>query len=384
MDSWISNEVRPYVGLEVTQPYWDLVEIKQGYYVYFDGDVIRKRISCLPLSYSEEDVEVGTRDRAIVLPKTSRGKEKKLNYTSVSGFKAEGVTFSAGIRSHDAQCYITAYNSRNSVNLPFSGYKELKTKEEIIVWLQQFPTTVPVDYDKKIDRLKNMKNQRYHAMPGDIFRVELDMHTDGYVLVIGNLRQMEKDGLFSEESIWRSVMTMPLFVRPYLWKTTDRSPSIQNILAAPLSETTRIVMDDSFMRGGYELAYHKELEEEDIVFPVGYGPSLGLAEERIYRLSWGLGTVYKPDQDTSFKLNRNFLNHGAYSGLSEDCFGPPEGRMWEKTLTHPQYQKEWVQALAEFGFPEDITYDEFCKQTGALTRSEYIGYVKNQIYWLNK
>ncbi|MNC60533.1 hypothetical protein D3C75_1104170 [compost metagenome] len=94
--------------------------------------------------------------------------------------------------------------------------------------------------------------------------------------------------------------------------------------------------------------------------------------------------MYKPDQDTGFKLNRNFLNHGAYSGLQEDCFGPPEARMWEKTLTHPQYQKEWVQALAEFGFSENITYDEFCKHTGALTRSEYIDYVRKQIFWLNR
>lgn len=236
MESWLTNEIRPYVGLKVIEPHWDLIKIKQGYSVYFDGDVIRKRISCSALAYSEDDVEIQTRERTLIVPKTSRGKEKKLNYTSVSGFKAEGVSFSAGISSHDEQCHITARNSRNSVELPFSGYQQLKTKEEIVSWLEQFPTTVPVDYDKKIDRLKNMKNQRYDAVPGDIFRVEIDMHTDGYVLVIGNLRQMEKDKLFSEESIWRSVMTMPLFVRPFLWKTTDRSPSWDNILAAPLSE----------------------------------------------------------------------------------------------------------------------------------------------------
>lgn len=375
MERWLTNEIRPYVGLEVIEPHWDLIEIKQGYSVYFDGYVIRKRISGSALSYSEADVEIQTRERRLIVPKTSRGKEKKLNYTSVSGFKAKGVSFSAGISSHDEQCHITARNSRNSVELPFSGYQQLKTKEEIVSWLQQFPTTVPVDYDKKIDRLKNMKNQRYDAVPGDIFRVEIDMHTDGYVLVIGNLRQMEKDNLFSEESVWRSVMTMPLFVRPFLWKTTDRSPSLDNILAAPLSETTVIVMDDNFMRGGYELAYHKELEEDDIVFPIGYGPATAPEKDRIYRLSWGLGTSFKSDADTSYKTGWKFLNHGVYSGIVEDWFGSPAERMWDKTLTHPQYEKEWIQALTEFGFPENITYDEFCIKTGTLTRAEYIEYV---------
>ena len=88
--------------------------------------------------------------------------KKKLNYTSVSSLKAEGVTFSAGIKSHDGQGYVTAYNSRNSMNLPFSGYEHLTSKEEIVTWLAHFPTTIPPDYEQKLNRLKYMKN---HAVP---------------------------------------------------------------------------------------------------------------------------------------------------------------------------------------------------------------------------
>lgn len=129
------------------------------------------------------------------------------------------------------------------------------------------------------------------------------------------------------------------------------------------------------MRGGYELAYHKELEEDDIVFPIGYGPTTDPEKDRIYRLSWGLGTSFKSHADTSFKTGWEFLNHGAYFGIVEDWFGSPAEQMWDKTLTHPQYEKEWIQALTEFGFSEDITYDEFCIKTGTLTRAEYIEYV---------
>ncbi|KAA8783991.1 hypothetical protein ABIE27_000964 [Paenibacillus sp. 4624] len=378
MDAWLSNENRAYVGLEPVESHWDRVDIKKGYYVYFDGDVIRKRISSLPESYVEEDVYIEVRDRQFVVPKTSRGKEKNLTYTTVSGFKAEGVTFSAGISPYDGKSYVTAYNKRNSVSLPISDCSHMTSKAEIISWLEHFPGTVPDDYGRKLDRLKNMPNQRYQAVPGDIFRVELDLHTDGYVLVIGNLRQMEKDHLFSEQSIWRSVMTMPLFVRPFLWKTTERSPSLEDILAAPMSETTRIVMDDFFFRGGYEFVYHKPLEEEDILFPIGYGPTTSVTNERVVRLSWGLGTLHKPEEQTPFRLERNFMNHGACSGLTTECFGPPSERMHEKDLAHPQYAKERKQALAEFGLSEDITYDEFCQKTGAMTRLQYIDYVKRK------
>lgn len=76
MNSWLTNALRPYFGLEVLEEHWDVVEIKEGYFICVDGDVIRKRISSTEDTYGETDVEIFTRDRAFVLPKTARGKEK--------------------------------------------------------------------------------------------------------------------------------------------------------------------------------------------------------------------------------------------------------------------------------------------------------------------
>ncbi|KAF6570542.1 immunity 26/phosphotriesterase HocA family protein [Paenibacillus polymyxa] len=375
MNSWLTNALRPYFGLETLEEHWDVVEIKEGYFICMDGDVIRKRISSKEDAYGEADVEIFTRDRAFVLPKTARGKEKKLNYTSVSSITAEGVSFSAGIRRDRNISYVTAVNSKTGVRLPITGCEHLHSKEEIIDWLQRYPSLVPNDYDRKVERLKHMKNLRYKTIPGDIFRVEIDLFTDGYVLVVGDLRQMQKDQLFAKESIWNSVMTMPLFVRPYLCTSRDRSITLESITAAPLSDTTWIVMDDSFMRGSYERIGHKALAEEDIVFPMGYGSSIDSSKERIYRLSWGTGTISKPEEKTVFKSSRELLNNGVYSGVIADCFGPWEEREWHHTLDNPLYREERRKALAEFGFPEDISYDEFNRQTGGLTRSEYLAYL---------
>ena len=82
-------------------------------------------------------------------------------------------------------------------------------------------------------------------------------------------------------------MTMPLFVRPYLLTTTERLPSLEEIISAPLAPQTHIVMDDHFMRGCYEKIGHKMLTESDIVFPMGYGVTLNYGKEPRYRLSWG-------------------------------------------------------------------------------------------------
>jgi len=376
-NSWLTNALRPFFGLLPMKEEWDILQIREGYFVCMDGDIIRKRISVSEQSYQEDDVHIPTRNREIIPPLTARGKEKKMNYTHISAIKAEGIIFSAGVRAGQHPVgYVMARNPRTYISLPLGNVRDLTCKEEIIRWLQVFPSHLPADYNLKLDRLKIMKSLRYKTVPGDIFRVEIDLFTDGYVLVVGDLRQMQKDGLFAEDSLWNNVMTMPLFIRTYLFKTTDRSPSLEEITSAPLSEKAWIVMDDHFMRGGYEKVGHKPLTEADILLPIGYGRTINYGEETRYRLSWGTGTVSKTEQDTSFKSDTRFSNYGVSASVSDDWFNPVgERRASSNSLDHPLYYAERNLVLAEFGFPENITYDEFNRQTGGLTRAEYLDYL---------
>ncbi|AYH01764.1 hypothetical protein F6Q07_01875 [Pectobacterium parmentieri] len=376
INSWMQEALRPYFGLEPLSTEWDILSIRDGYFICFDGDTIRKRITVTELNYQEEDVIIHTRGREVILPRTSRGKEKKLTYTSVSSVMADGIVFSAGIRTLNSGSdgYITASNYRNSIQLPLPECRRLASKEEIVDWLQAYPERLPADYAHKLERLMHMKNQQHKTVPGDIFRVEIDLHTDGYVLVIGNLRQMQKDELFAEHSIWNDVMTMPLFVRPYLFRTTERNPALSEIVASPLSEKCWIVMDNAFLRGNYEFVGSKMLVEEDILFPVGYGPSI-TAQKSDYRLSWGPSSISKASQDTVFKAQRRYMNNGAYSCVSADCFGDSGFPDWDKTLGNPERREVWEQVLAEFGFPPETTYDAFAQHTGGMTRAAYSTYV---------
>ncbi|MCE9730168.1 hypothetical protein A6301_02510 [Pectobacterium sp. IFB5596] len=378
MNSWMQEALRPYFGLEPLAAEWDILTVRDGYFICFEGDTIRKRITATALNYQEEDVIIHTRGREVILPRTSRGKEKKLTYTSVSSVMADGIVFSAGIRTLNSgnYGYINASNHRNSIRLPLPECRDLTSKEEIVDWLNSYRERLPVDYENKLERLRSMKNQQHKTIPGDIFRVEIDLHTDGYVLVIGNLRQMQKDELFAEHSIWHDVMTMPLFVRPYLFRTTERNPALSEIMASPLSEKCWIVMDDAFLRGNYQYVGSKILAEEDILFPVGYGSSISV-HKNDYRLSWGPSSISKAGQDTALKAERNYINNGAYSSVSADCFverGFPDR---DKTLLNPKHREVWEQVLAEFGFPPETTYDAFAQHTGGMTRAAYLAYVAN-------
>ncbi|AWB47098.1 hypothetical protein DCC85_21800 [Paenibacillus sp. CAA11] len=372
---WLSNCLRPYFGLELLAEGWDVVELKPGYFICFEGDTLMKIISVTSGSYLEKDVQIATRSREFVLPKTAKGKEKKLNYTSISSQKASGVIFSAGIAAHNGKGYVAAHNPNNSVRLPITGCEDFTLPEDIRGWLAQYPQLLPPDYDQKVERLKHMKKKQVHAKPGDIFRVEMDLWTDGYVLVIGDLRRMQKDKLFTEDSIWNDVMTMPLFVRPYIYQTTNRQPGLKEITSAPLSDNTLIVMDDNFLRGDYEKVGEKDLTEEDIAFPIGYGFSIDQRKERIYRLSWGTGTVCKPESETVFQSSREFLNNGVYAGLSREDFDSNPDKGWASTLDHPQFGEQRAQAFAEFGFAAEVSLDEFSRQAGGLTRAQYLAYL---------
>ncbi|KML67091.1 immunity 26/phosphotriesterase HocA family protein [Pectobacterium peruviense] len=374
--SWMQEALRPYFGLEPLSAEWDILTVRDGYFVCFDGDTIRKRITVTELSYQEDDVIIQTRGREVILPRTARGKEKKLTYTSVSSVIADGIVFSAGVRTLNSGShgYINVSNYRNSVRLPLPECRDLTRKEDIVEWLKSYHERLPADYADKLDRLTRTKNQQHKTIPGDIFRVEIDLHTDGYVLVIGNLRQMQKDELFAEHSIWNDVMTMPLFVRPYLFRTTERNPSLSEIVASPLSDKCWIVMDNAFLRGNYEYVGSKMLSEEDILFPVGYGSSIS-AQKSDYRLSWGPSSISKASQDTALKTGRNYMNNGAYSSVSADCFVDSGFPDWDKTLLNPEHREVWEQVLAEFGFPPETTYDAFAQHTGGMTRAAYLTYV---------
>ncbi|MFD1888309.1 immunity 26/phosphotriesterase HocA family protein [Paenibacillus wenxiniae] len=372
---WLTNELRPYFGLQQLDSNWEWMELRAGYWIALEGDIIRKCIGTYEQSYSETDVHMATRDRQWIVPLTAKGKEKKLNFSNITGIKAASMKFSAGIRDHDHRGYVTVINPNNTVSLPIPEYEHVFTAEELIAQLQQYPTQLPPDYDRKLERLLHAKRQRYHPIPGDIFRVELDLFYDAYVLVIGDMRNMQKDGLFSEHSLWNQLMTMPLFVRPYVYRTTERSPDLSQIIAAPQANYAITVMDDYFLRGHYELVGHKLLEEHDIAFPIGYG-QINAQPEASYCLSWGTGTAFKPASQVQFQTACTYSNHGVHAGISRHDFEPLEHRDWPQTLDHPLYAGARQQAMAEFGFPATISYDDFNEQTGGLTRKQYVHYLQ--------
>ena len=79
----LNNEQRKYVGLDPILPHWDRVLLAGDKHrpesiLYFDGDTIKRQIISTKENYIEKQYEEVTRNRKILLPKTSKGKEVPL------------------------------------------------------------------------------------------------------------------------------------------------------------------------------------------------------------------------------------------------------------------------------------------------------------------
>lgn len=143
----LNNLQRRYLGLDPVGPDWDRVELNDKVVLYFEGDVVRKMIEYNDVhsSYQETDhYELTSENRTILLPKTNRGKPKKLNYTATHSFSSAGVYFyfspgSLWIGNFTTQT--SFYKEDNEANLSLEEWVDkwvAETTDQNLVDLQRF------------------------------------------------------------------------------------------------------------------------------------------------------------------------------------------------------------------------------------------------------
>ena len=378
-DLVLNNKERPYFGMNPVDDQWDEITIKEGYMVYFEGNTIKKTISYYDdpyVRYQESDIEIHTRDRQFVLPQTAKGKEKKLNFTSVSSINPSGCTFSMnlafewGERKYTSE--VRARNNRNCLELPITGYENLESFEQYKGWLKDYISTCPSDYFEKVEKMRNEKHKTVKYFNGDVFRFELDREHYGFGLIIGQIREMKKDGLFPPEHALDSTMCVPLLIRLYLVKTKDKKMLLSDICSHQLSRTF-IMADGLVIWGRYEIIGNKMLEENDVDFPIQIGESLEL-KKRYFRFCWGPGmiVIHNHGRVPDAIDNNRFLRHAVYGGVDERLLECPGHDTQKEDKTIPK------EAFKFFNLSPGITYDDFNLKYGGMTRAQYADYANKR------
>ena len=157
MNFKLTNHHRKYLGLEPIADSWESMQLNDQITLYFDGDTIRKKIILSDTSYHECQLDIKTRNREIVLPKTARGKEKKLNYTSIQAQNPFGVYF-----SFNADSYVTIANYTTQTtfydthfeNITIADFKQLQ------IWLDKFIEDSTAEDLQAIDAFRTAERKR--------------------------------------------------------------------------------------------------------------------------------------------------------------------------------------------------------------------------------
>lgn len=145
--------------------------------------------------------------------RTKKGKEKKLNYTSIDGMRPTGCSFQMNLRNPNSGSSLYVRNVRNSIRLPIVFPDDLDTLAQFLEWLTGFMAACPADYFDKVNRMKHMSHRTIKYFNGDIFRFEIDLEHYGFGLIMGQPRKMQKDGLLRKEHILNDIMGIPLLIR---------------------------------------------------------------------------------------------------------------------------------------------------------------------------
>jgi hypothetical protein len=381
----LTNEQRPCFGLDPVHEEWEEVEIKPGTTIYYDQeDVIRKVIKFDPyyrFQYTEFDTFMATRNRTTILPKTEKGKEKKITPTNIIAPTPSGCTVTFRLTSERLGSGIYAYNPRNHIKLPIDSDDNLHTLDELRHWITQYIETCPPDYFNQVDRMRTMPHRTIKYKAGDVFRFEIDRLHYGFALIIGETKKLSP--YIPAGHNWNSLMTVPILFRFYELKTTEKELPIEEICSYPLLRAD-FMSDGDIIWGKHEIVGHKPLEAKDIDFPMhlsflreNHGP-------RVLRFSWGLGTAIadKPldigEVGTTIEdtPRRDFSNSGVALSLPMyellkvlNC--EPQFGEW-RDLLHPNNLQKRQKVYEWFGFPEEMDLDTFNQQHNGYTRQQYI------------
>lgn len=284
----LNNDQREYLGLDPILPEWEKVALKGDTYreesiLYFEGSIIKRYIISTNNEYKETQYNEATRDRLFLLPKTNRGKERKLTASTLESVKPVGVYFylsSYGclvIANHTTQTtfYSSAWHQEQS--------KVILDYEHII---NDFIDNSPATHLQEINKFKHTVKKLQKFKEGDIFSFKIGREEYSFGQILMDIDRLKKKNLLPENHGLRYIMAMPILVKFYQY--ISKAPEIDvDSLRDFATLPSDYMMDNLLLYGEYKILGHLPLNEEDFDFPISYGGELDLLNENVF-LQWGL------------------------------------------------------------------------------------------------
>ena len=131
--------------------------------------------------------------------------------------------------------------------------------------MKYYINTCASDYFDKLAAFKNAKKVTVRYKPGDIFRVDFDRTHYGYGLITGTVKQFLSMKDLPEDHSLRSLMAVPIMIRPYKLLSSKSDLKAEDLSSVPLGRMM-ICSDNDIIWGTHAIVDHKKLEPNEIEF----------------------------------------------------------------------------------------------------------------------
>lgn len=355
----LNNSDRKYLGLDLIQDSWDRFVLNDEITLFFDQNKIVKKISHGGYSYEECEMDEITDNREFILPKTNRGKPKKLNFTSVNSKKGIGVYFKY------SKPYITIGNYTSQTTF-YSTYFEdtrIESFEELRDWIDRFSKDTNDRDLLEIRSFKSSKRRNIKYREGDFFSFKVDRRNFGFGRLLMDVGNYRKSTEFKSSKNYGlgNLMGVPLLVKVYHIVQPRKEIDLQ-FLKSQKSFPSKFIMDNALFYGDYEIIGNHELEEDEMDPPIQFGRSISALDPKTVYLQYG--KIYKSTNLENFSkyLDMNFEMNGIGFDLGikkqtllkciESGDNEPfwkENNYWRlKDLRNPMYEVERTEILEFF------------------------------------
>lgn len=279
----LTNEHRKYLGLELVEEQWEKKQLSDECYIYFHGEIIRKIIILRKEYYYEGQLNEETIDhRTKLVPKTSRGKEKKLTAASIQTRSCYGNYFFYN------EGRVTIANNTNQQTYYSSSMAGTNCEgiEKLGEWLDNWVTNSSEEYLVDINDFSKSKRKHYKFKEGDFFRFKIDRGLYGYGRIILNFHRLRIEKIH----FWDILMGRPLLVKVYHIVSEKELIDLEELRQLP-STPSQFIMDNVFFYGEYEIIGNLPIHENELDFPIMYGQSISYTNRD--KIMFQRGPVYK-------------------------------------------------------------------------------------------
>ncbi|MES2388080.1 MAG: immunity 26/phosphotriesterase HocA family protein [Bacteroidota bacterium] len=406
MNFELNNEQRLYFGLDPILPHWDKVIFQGNKYnpetiLYFDGDIIKRHIKSTEHCYAEVQFNEKTRNREFLLPKTLKGKEKKLNASTFEKVSPIGVY----CRLEKGGRVLIGNNT--SITCFYDSHRENYDTKEALSFpeiVENYISLCPPGYLDELQKFRfaDRKHVKYKA--GDFFTFKINNSEYGFGRVLLDIHELKKSGYLNEPHEWLHLLFRPVLVKTYAFIAGNKAADLEVLEKMPALPSDYMT-DDKLYCGEFEIIGNRPLRDSDFDFPMLYSRSIVHRNDNLV-FQWGFINIELPETNFSKYLSEEpaVLIHGMkfrsgtdrfrYSGTSiypgyssgflirktiENnglfVFVEPQNFKMENDLRNPANSTARADIMNYFGLDPLKSYDENCTLTGTIRLKDLAGKV---------